>query len=150
MTQILYLPPPAEGVIKAVKGPSAPLPLYMDSVPAGFPSPAEDYSEENLDINDYLVQHPAATYYVRVKGDSMTGVGIHDGDLLVVDRSLKPQSGSIVLAVINGEVTVKRLICRNDRYTLQAENPAYPSIPVPDGIELMVWGVVTYVIHHPE
>lgn len=134
----------------AKQGLQRPLPFYISTVPAGFPSPAEDYAEESLDINDYLVQHPAATYYVRVKGDSMTGVGIHDGDLLVVDRSLRATNGNIVLAVVNGEVTVKRLVQHRDRYILQAENPAYPPIHLPDGSELQVWGVVNYVIHAPK
>ncbi len=126
------------------------MPFYISTVPAGFPSPAEDYAEESLDLNDYLVQRPAATYYVRVKGDSMTGVGIYDGDLLVVDRSVRAGNGQIVLAVINGEVTVKRLVQHRDRYILQAENPDYPSIHIPDGSELQVWGVVMYVIHQPQ
>lgn len=150
MGEVIYLAPPMEGIIHAVRGKPRPLPFFISTVPAGFPSPAEDYSEENLDINDLLMQHPAATYYVRVKGDSMTGAGIYDGSILVVDRSVKPSSGNIVLAVINGEVTVKRLIEHRGRYTLQAENPAYPTIQVPDGSELQVWGVVMYIIHQPQ
>lgn len=123
------------------------LDLYQQPVSAGFPSPAEDYIEGKLDLNLHLIKNPAATFYVRVSGDSMTGVGIHSGDLLVVDRSLDPVSGRIVIAVLNGELTVKRLTFEGDRPILNAENVNYPPIKVTEPQELCIWGVATSVIH---
>ena len=116
------------------------LPLYTSSVSAGFPSPADDHLEAPLDLNEHLVKHPAATFVVKVDGDSMTGAGIYNGDLLVVDRSLDSKSGSIVVAVVNGELTVKRLWMRGKRVRLLPENPAYPPIEIGDGSELVIWG----------
>jgi DNA polymerase V len=123
------------------------LDLYQQPVSAGFPSPAEDYIEGKLDLNLHLIKNPAATFYVRVSGDSMTGAGIHSGDLLVVDRSLNPISGCIVIAVLNGELTVKRLCREGDRLVLNAENDSYPPIEVMEPQELSIWGVATSVIH---
>lgn len=123
-----------------------PLPLYTSRIAAGFPSPADDHLEAPLDLNAHLVKHPAATFVVRVDGDSMTGAGIYNGDLLVVDRSLEAKSGSIVVAVVNGELTVKRLWMRNRRIRLVPENPAYKPIEIGDFSELVVWGVVAHVI----
>ncbi len=124
-----------------------PVPLYTSRVPAGFPSPADDHLEDTLDLNEHLVQHPAATFFVRVQGDSMTGVGIHDGDLLVIDRSLEPKSGAIVVAVVNGELTVKRLKAEGGRVWLVPENPAYPPLEMGEGMELVIWGVVVHSVH---
>ena len=118
------------------------LPLLQYRIPAGFPSPAESYAEKGLDINDYLVRNKASTYFFRVVGDSMIGAHIHDGDMLVVDRSIKPKHGHIVLAVINNEYTVKRLYAYNGVIELHAENPAYPPIRFRENDELQVWGVV--------
>ncbi|MBU0501587.1 MAG: translesion error-prone DNA polymerase V autoproteolytic subunit [Gammaproteobacteria bacterium] len=123
------------------------LPLYGSKVSAGFPSPADDYLEGTLDLNEHLVKHPAATFFVRVSGDSMLNAGIHPGDILVVDRSLTPVSGRIVIAALDGELTVKRFDQRNGRTRLLAENPAYAPIEIQDGNELHIWGVVTNVIH---
>jgi DNA polymerase V len=123
------------------------LDLYQQPVSAGYPSSAEDYIEGKLDLNLHLVKNPAATFYVRVSGDSMTGAGIHSGDLLVVDRSLDPVSGRIVIAVLNGELTVKRLAFEGDRLILNAENENYPPIEVTEPQELSIWGVATSVIH---
>jgi len=124
------------------------LPLYTAAVSAGFPSPAEDHLEGSLDLNALLIRHPAATFFVRVAGDSMTGAGIHSGDILVVDRSLEAVDGRIVVAALNGELTVKRLRLRHGgRLLLEAENPAYPPIPVAEENDFMVWGVVTSVVH---
>lgn len=123
------------------------LDLYQQPVSAGFPSPAEDYIEGKLDLNLHLIKNPAATFYVRVSGDSMTGAGIHSGDLLVVDRSLDPVSGRIVIAVLNGELTVKRLGFEGDRPILNAENANYPPIKITEPQELCIWGVATSVIH---
>ena len=121
-------------------------PLYASRVPAGFPSPADDYVDQRLDLND-LVEHPAATFFVKVTGDSMTGASIHDGDLLVVDRSLEATDGKIVIAGVNGELTVKRLSLRDGEVWLMPENPAYPPLQLKEGLDCVIWGVVTRVIH---
>lgn len=123
------------------------LPLYQMPVSAGFPSPADDYIEQRLDLNRHLIKNPAATFMARVSGDSMVGVGIHDGDVIIVDRSLEPKDGQIVIAVLNGELTVKRLRHKRRRLFLQAENPNYPDIEITDASAFQVWGVVTSVIH---
>ena len=109
----------------------------------GFPSPADEYAESALDLNSYLVRNKTATFFFRVIGDSMTGANIHDGDMLVVDRSIEPRHGHIVLAVINNEYTVKRLHRLNGVIELHAENPAYAPIRFQEHDELQVWGVVT-------
>lgn len=126
------------------------LPLYGSSVRAGFPSPADDYIEKHLDLNDYLIKHPAATFLVRAQGDSMINAGIHDGDILVVDRSLEPLHGRIVIAALNGELTVKRLYRQQGRVQLMAENSAYPALDISETMEMVIWGVVTNVIHAVE
>jgi len=126
--------------------PSCPLPLYSSSVRAGFPSPADDHLDTDLDLHQYVVKRPAATYFVRSEGDSMIGDGIHHGDLLVVDRSLDALPGRIVVICVEGELTVKRLERVGQRTYLKASNPAYPPIPI-DGRESHVWGVVTHVLH---
>jgi DNA polymerase V len=117
-------------------------PLLHYRIPAGFPSPAEDYKVKSLDINDYLVRNKASTYFFRVTGNSMTGAHIHDGDMLVVDRSVEPKHGHIVLAVINNEYTVKRLYACDGVIELHAANPDYPPIRFRENDELQVWGVV--------
>ena len=122
-------------------------PLFLSGVSAGFPSPADDYLDRKLDLNEHLVKNPAATFFVRVAGDSMIGAGINDNDILVVDRSLEPASGSIVIAVINGELTVKRLLKRKDSWRLVAENPDYPDLEIIAETPLEIWGVATYAIH---
>ncbi len=124
-----------------------PLPLYSSRVSAGFPSPAEDHMEGLLDLNELLIQHPAATFFVRVAGDSMTGAGIQSGDILVVDRSIEPRDGRIVVAALSGELTVKRLRTRDGRPVLAAESPHYPPIIVTEDSDCLIWGVVTSVIH---
>lgn len=122
-------------------------PIFMATVPAGFPSPAADYEEGKLDLNKHLIKNSTATFFVRVTGDSMVKAGIHDGDLLVVDRSIEPRDKNVVIAVVNGELTVKRIRIRKNRLTLEAENEAYQSQEINDGMEFEVWGVVTNVIH---
>ena len=122
-------------------------PLFEANVPAGFPSPAGDYKEDKLDLNKYLIKNPAATYFVRVAGESMVGAGIHSGDLLVVDRSIEPGDKKIVIANINGELTVKRIRIRKNKITLESENADFPSQEIKAGSEFEVWGVVTTVIH---
>lgn len=124
-------------------------PLFLETIPAGFPSPASDYIDQRLDLYDYLGVHSEATFFLRVQGDSMQGAGIYDGDLLVVDRSQTAKSGHVVIAVIDGEFTVKRLQKSSGRTWLQAENPSYPPIELRDGQELEVWGVVSHVVHKP-
>lgn len=123
------------------------LPLFASKVSAGFPSPAADYVDKTLDLNELLIQKPAATFFVRAQGDSMLGAGIHPNDILVVDRSLEPVSGKIVICALNGELTVKRLVLEYEQWKLCAENPRYPEYILNDDLELVVWGVVTNVIH---
>lgn len=122
------------------------IPLFLERVPAGFPSPAQDYVEQTLDLNELCIRHPAATYFVRAEGDSMIEAGIFSGDILVVDRSLTAEHGDIVIAGISGEMTVKQLQTR-PQVRLQPRNPAYRAIPIPEGCELEIFGVVTNVIH---
>ena len=121
--------------------------LFETAVPAGFPSPAGDYEEDKLDLNSHLVRNPAATFFVRVTGDSMIGAGIHHGDLLIVDRSLEPKDKSVVIAVLNGELTVKRIRIRHRKITLEPENHNYFAQEVTEDAEFDVWGVVTSVVH---
>ena len=122
-------------------------PLFSCGVSAGFPSPAEDYIDRTLDLNELLIQNPAATFFVRVAGDSMIGAGINHDDILIVDRSLAPVSGKIVIAVINGEMTVKKLIKNAHSCRLVAENPDYAPLEISEETPCEVWGVVTSVIH---
>ncbi|MFA5960292.1 MAG: translesion error-prone DNA polymerase V autoproteolytic subunit [Tatlockia sp.] len=125
------------------------IPLFSCTVRAGFPSPADDYIEKHLDLNEHLVTHPAGTFMVRASGDSMTNAGIQSGDLLIVDRSLEATHGKIVIAAINGELTVKRLSRLNGRVQLLPENDNYPPIDISEEQDLVLWGVVTFVIHAP-
>jgi len=134
-------------IFPAECGASMPRPLFLSGVSAGFPSPADDYLDRKLDLNEHLVKNPAATFFVRVAGDSMTGAGINDNDILVVDRSLDPANDSIVIAVVNGELTVKRLLKNNNSCRLIAENPDYPDLEIGEETELEIWGVATYAIH---
>lgn len=124
-------------------------PLVFSSVQAGFPSPAEDFIESSLDLNKLMVVHPAATFFVRTSGDSMVGAGIFSGDILVVDRSIAPTSGKIVVAVLNGEFTVKRLLKKARSLFLVPECPHLQPIKIEKEWDFQVWGVVTYVIHKP-
>lgn len=123
------------------------IPLVLSTVSAGFPSPADDDVQERMDLNSHLVRHPASTFFVRVSGDSMIEAGIHSGDLLVVDRALSPADGKVVIAVLDGELTVKRLHRREGRVILVAANPLYPPIAIKEGMSFDIWGVVTSVIH---
>lgn len=122
-------------------------PFFAVPVSAGFPSPAADYQENKLDLNRYLVKNPPATFFVRAGGDSMIGAGILPGDLLIVDRSLQPRDKSVVIAVLNGELTVKRIRIQNKNITLQPENEQYPPQRIEQDMEFEVWGVVTGAIH---
>ena len=123
------------------------LPIFLGRLPAGFPSPADDYLEGKLDLNRHLIKHPAATFFVRVTGDSMIGAGIHSGDLLVVDRSLEPADKNVVVAVIDGELTVKRLFKQHGVLRLLPENLNYQPIEITAQQTIEIWGVVTSVIH---
>ena len=122
-------------------------PLFAARIPAGFPSPADDYIDQGLDLNELLVRHPAATFFVRVSGESMVGAGIHSGDVLVVDRAEQPRNRSIIIAAVSGELAVKRFIQENGKIYLASENPDYAPLEVMDGMEFVVWGVVVHVIH---
>jgi DNA polymerase V len=118
------------------------------SVSCGFPSPAQDYYDGPIDLTDMLVEDRAATFIVRAAGDSMTEAGISDGDELLVDRSKAPRHGDVVVAVLDGELTVKRLELGPRGVVLRAENANHPDITVPELSDLQLWGVVTYCIHH--
>ncbi|MSS73894.1 MAG: translesion error-prone DNA polymerase V autoproteolytic subunit [Candidatus Latescibacteria bacterium] len=124
-----------------------PIPFFGSTIPAGFPSPAEDYIDKSLDLNDLVIQHPAATFFVRVEGDSMIDAGIHSGDVLVVDRALTPGNGRVVVAVVGGEFTVKRIRKVGDRLFLVPDNPDLDPLEISPETGFEVWGIVTYVIH---
>lgn len=122
------------------------IPLVLSHVQAGFPSPADDYIEGHIDLNDHLIQRPASTYLVRIVGDSMVKAGIFAGDLVVVDRSLTPKHGDIVLAQVDGEITIKRLFKSKGSISLIAESNNYPTIKISGENELQIWGVVIHSI----
>lgn len=128
--------------IPLLGAPKLALPLGEVRVSAGFPSPAADYEDRRLDINEYLVRNPVSTFFFSVEGDSMEGAQIFDGDILVVDKSVRPRHGHVVIAFVDGERLVKRLFRRGERVALLAENPAYPPLEIGDGMELTIWGVV--------
>ena len=134
-------------VMNFVKTGNKPLPLFSCSVAAGFPSPADDHLEGSLDLNDHLIKHPSATFFVRVSGDSMIKAGIHHDDILVVDRSLEARNGKVIIAAIEGQLTVKRLHRGKGKTMLMPENDAYAPITVHDDNDMVIWGVVTNVIH---
>ena len=142
------MPTPYFALLLPASAPSAlPLPLFSGKVAAGFPSPADDYIEKTLDLNELLVQKPAATFFVRAQGLSMINAGIYPNDILVVDRSIEPVAGKIVICALNGELTVKRLERDNGQWQLQSENPDYPDIALHEDLEMVIWGVVTNAIH---
>jgi len=124
------------------------LPLLGDSVSAGFPSPADDYTEQNIDLNEHLIKNPFSTFFLRVKGDSMINSGIQNHDLIIVDKSLIAMPGNIVIAMIDGEFTVKRLEKKNGELYLKAENDSYPDFNFKNHNEIQIWGVVIYSIHN--
>ena len=123
------------------------IPLLNDSVSAGFPSPADDYTEENIDLNEHLISNPFSTFFLRVKGESMINAGIKDKDLIIVDKSLIAKPGNIIIAMIDGEFTIKRLSIKNDELYLKAENHNYPDFRFKNHIDVQIWGVVIYSIH---
>jgi len=124
----------------------ASVPMAISSVAAGFPSPADDYLERPLDFNELLIQNPAATFAVRIAGESMTGAGLFPNDIAVVDRSLAPKNGSIVMALVDGEFTIKRYRVRGSKIWLQAENPKYEDILVTEGAGFEIWGVISHAV----
>lgn len=133
-------------VFKIEAGEDLSFPLYLCRVSAGFPSPASDYVERDIDLNEWLIRNKLATYVVRVEGDSMIGE-IHPEDRLIVDRSLEPRDKDVVIACLDGEMLVKRLVVEDGRHFLVAENPQYPAIELNADQELVIWGVATHSIH---
>jgi len=123
------------------------IPLFLTPVHAGFPSPADDFVESRLDLNDYLIDKPAATYFLRVNGNSMIDLSINDGDLLIVDRSLEPKNNNIVVASVDGDFTVKTFQKHAKQVRLMPANKMFKPIIVRDGENFMIWGTVKHVIH---
>ncbi|HVJ63761.1 MAG TPA: translesion error-prone DNA polymerase V autoproteolytic subunit [Bdellovibrionota bacterium] len=127
---------------------SRPIPLFLSPVSCGFPSPAQDYIESTLDLNELLISKPAATFFVRARGDSMIEAGIFDGDLLIIDRSITARHGHVVLAAVYGEFTLKRYVVqRSGAVELIPENPKYKPIPIGPATEFQIWGVATHCVH---
>ena len=131
--------------VACVGGTPTTVPIFVCNVPAGFPSPA-DYLDHPLDFNELLIAHPAATFAVRVAGDSMQGIGIYPGDIAVIDRALTAQDGSIILGVLDGDFTIKRYRCKGREVWLEAANPAYARITITEDRAFEVWGVARHVI----
>ncbi len=136
--------------IHAIKSPAvqATYPFYESGAACGFPSPAADYMERRLSLDELLVEHPAATFFARAQGHSMEGAGIFDGDILIVDRSLTAQNGHIVMCLLDGELCVKRLHQLGQSTELHSAHAAYQPVVLQDGQTLDVWGVVIHVIHN--
>jgi DNA polymerase V len=143
----------AEVLGRYTPGPPLPNPHFLSLAECGFPSPADDAVDRVLDLNEFVVQNPPATYFLRAVGESMLGAGIHDGDVLVVDRSREVESGNVVVAAIHGELTVKRVRIKSrkggriEALWLVPENEAFPLVAVTEGMGVEVWGVVTHVLH---
>lgn len=125
------------------------IPLYHSFVRAGFPSPADDFIEQYLDLNEFLIRSKSSTFFIRVSGDSMINAGIHEDDILIIDRSLNPKNNDVILAILNGEFTVKRYVKKNNQVVLMPENKRYVPKFINSYDEFEVWGVVTNVIHKP-
>ena len=124
------------------------LTFYKEAVECGFPSPARDFTEGTIDLNEELIPRPNSTFIVRARGDSMIGSGIYPGDLLIVDRSLSPRNGSIIIAVLDGELSVKGLKLNNGQVTLSSSNPNYSDVIVSEEMDFTIWGVCTNVVHN--
>src|SRR5689334_2461720 len=123
------------------------IPYFPQGIAAGFPSPADDHLQKALDLREHLIKHPAATFFAHVQGNSMKDANLNDGDLLIIDRAETPRHKSIVVAIVNGEFTVKRLYKRNGEIKLVPENKAFPAIEVTEGMDVEIWGVVSHIIH---
>ena len=123
------------------------IPLVKETISAGFPSPAEDYIELGIDLNKYLIKNPISTFFLRVSGNSMNKAGIYNDDLLIIDRSINPNPGNVVVALLDGEFTLKRLIKKQDTYYLKADKENYPAINLYEYIDIQIWGVAIYSIH---
>ena len=135
-------------IYKADNTISLPLELSVSPIEAGFPSPADDHLDIALDLNEYLIKHPSATFYIYVKGDSMINDGIYNGDIMIVDRAISPKSKDVVIAVIDGEFTVKRIHKNNNKICLKPSNKNYKTIYITEEMDFQIWGVVTHTIHH--
>ena len=122
--------------------------LYLNSVCAGFPSPASDYLEGEIDLNRYLIKNPLATFIVKSQGNCMLQAGIHSGDLLIVDRSIKPKNNSIAIASIDGDLTVKRIKISGKKFLLSSDNKNYRNVKINNESDIFIWGIVTKVIHN--
>ena len=123
------------------------LPFYIHKVGAGFPSPATDYIEDDVDLNTHLIKNAPATFIIRVQGKSMINAGIYNNDIIIVDRSIKPKHGKIVVAALDGQMTIKRLYRRDDKIMLLPENELFKPIEILDSMDMVIWGVATNVIH---
>ena len=137
-----------EKIYKANNDLSLPVDFHTSFIYAGFPSPADDHMDISLDLNEYLIKHPSATFYIYVKGDSMINDGLYSGDIMIVDRSLSPRSKDVVIAVLDGEFTVKRIYKKNNQIYLVPSNKKYESIAIKKDMDFQIWGVVTHAIHH--
>ena len=122
-------------------------PIATETISAGFPSPAEDYIELGIDLNKYLIKNPISTFFLRVSGNSMNNAGIYNNDLLIIDRSINPNPGNIVVALLDGEFTLKRLIKEKNNYYLKADKENYPAINLYEYVDIQIWGVAIYSIH---
>lgn len=125
------------------------LPLFTAKISAGFPSPADDFIEKKLDLNEFLIKHPSSTFFVKVEGESMINAGIHNGDILIVDRAEELHDNKIIIAMLGGEFTVKRIKKSGKKLFLVPENPDFKAVEVTPDMEFEVWGIVNYVIHKP-
>ncbi|MBW3041904.1 LexA family protein [Prochlorococcus marinus] len=126
------------------------VPLVKETISAGFPSPAEDYIELGIDLNQYLIKNPISTFFLRVCGNSMNNAGIYNNDLLIIDRSINPTPGHVVVALLDGEFTLKRLIKEKNNYYLKADKKNYPAINLYEYLDIQIWGVAIYSIHKLE
>lgn len=129
------------------KGMQEGIPLYLSTVRAGFPSPADDYIEAYLDLHQHLIKNPASTFFLIAAGDSMIDADIKPGDMLIVDKSIEPAHGKIVIAAVDGELTVKRIAKLNQQILLLPANDAYKPIDITECHDVVIWGVVTHIIH---
>ena len=121
--------------------------FYKEAVECGFPSPARDFTEGSIDLNEELIPHPNSTFVVRARGDSMIGSGIYPNDLVIVDRSLKFRNGSVIVAVVDGELSIKILKIQDKQISLSSANKNYSDVLVSEEMDFTIWGVCTYVVH---